>query len=76
MSVLLQYFIVYTYDFLRFSFLRSICIKGNNVIRDSLQHADYIDLVNYAAKYKFNFNDSNYTIKSKIWSSLEQSLNI
>ena len=65
-----------TYDFLRFSFLRSLCIKGWKTVSDSLLRADYNDLLSYADKYNFKFNDSNVMLKFKIWTAIEHSLNV
>jgi len=62
------------YDFHRFSFLRSLVIKGELAVPDSLQETDYIDFTNIASKYNLNSDDSNFVIKSKIWSHFEQSL--
>ena len=60
------------YDYLRFSFLADLFKRGLLLSNNLFDQSDFHELFNIASKYNFDISDSIYTLKRKVWHSLER----
>ena len=62
------------HDFRRFSFLSQYFEREGGCSIGSPDYPDYLELIDIAKKFKFNFSDSKPCLKFKVWNYLESSL--
>ena len=62
------------YDYLRFSFLLSLFKKNLISENNPVNRIDFNDMIQIASKYNFNFTDTPFKLKDKIWKFIEQSI--